>query len=81
MTTTETRSLSAIAAEIRKTWPKVYFGAEPYLAAMADLDSVHDSYGMESGKSLVRYFLANASTFRGPDAKRLKAELKALLSK
>lgn len=28
---------------------------------------------------LIRYFLANAQTFRGADAKRLKAELKSML--
>lgn len=81
MTTTETRSLSAIAAEIRKSWPKVNYAAKPYLDAMSSLTSVHESYGMDSGRSMVQYFLANASTFRGEDAKRLKAELKALLKK
>ena len=28
---------------------------------------------------IVRYFLSNATTWRGEDARRIKAELKALL--
>ncbi|QJD50296.1 hypothetical protein SEA_IWOKEUPLIKEDIS_93 [Mycobacterium phage Iwokeuplikedis] len=79
MTTTETRPLHVIAREIRKTWPKVYFGAVPYLEAMAALGSVHDNYGYDSGDSIVRYFLSNASTWRGEDARRIKAELKAMV--
>lgn len=73
------RSLSTIAAEISRTWRKPYFGAVPYLAAMHSLDSVHDQYGYDSGQSVVLYFLSNATTWRGPDAKRIKTELKAAL--
>jgi hypothetical protein len=76
-TTYSSFSLSAIAAEVRKNWPKVYFGAVPYLDAMATLDNVKQNYGMDSGESIVAYFLANASTFRGPVAKEIKKELKA----
>jgi hypothetical protein len=78
-TKTATRSLSEIAREIRKDWgTKVYFGAKPYLDAMATLDSVNDNYGWDSGKMIVLYFLSNASTWRGETAKRIKAELKAM---
>jgi hypothetical protein len=73
------RRLATIAADIRKTWAKPYFGAVPYIAAMASLASVRDIYGMDSGESIVRYFLANAGTWRGADARRIKAELKAML--
>jgi mitochondrial fission protein ELM1 len=31
-----------------------------------------------SAKSIVLYFLSNASSFRGPEAKRIKAELKGM---
>lgn len=72
------RPLAEIAREIRCLWIKPYFGAVPYLQAMQTLDSVSDDYGADSGKSIVLYFLANASSWRGPDAKRIKAELKAL---
>lgn len=75
------RPLSTIASEISNVWTNVNYGAAPYLQAMLTLDSVEDSFGHDSGRSIVLYFLANASTFRGPDAKRLKAELKALLGR
>ena len=73
------RTLSKIASEIKKDWEKVYFGAVPYLNAMAMLESVNDKYGMDSAKSIVLYFLSNASTWRGETAKRVKAELKAMV--
>lgn len=78
-TATAPRLLSTIAREIRATWPKVYFGAVPYLQAMALLDSVDDRYGLDDGRSIVNYFLANAGTWRGDDARRIKAELKAMV--
>ena len=73
-----TRPLYEIASEIRKDWKKVYFGAVPYLDAMSSLDSIEDRYIMDSGKSVVCYFLSNASTWRGEVAKRVKAELKKM---
>lgn len=73
------RPLYAIAADIRRHWPKVYFGAVPYLRAMSDLTDIRDTYGYDSAKSVVLYFLANAQTWKGDDARRLKAELKALV--
>jgi hypothetical protein len=72
------RALSDIAYEIRRVWPKPYFGAVPYLQAMFSLGSITDDYGCDSAKSIVLYFLSNATTWRGPDARRIKAELKAI---
>jgi hypothetical protein len=73
------RSLSTIASEIRKDWgSKVNFAAKPYLSAMAGLDSIDDQYGYDDARSIVLYFLSNASSWRGENAKRIKAELKAL---
>jgi len=77
--TTNARPLYEIAKEIKKDWKNVYFGAKPYLDAMATLDKVSDNYGLDSGKSIVNYFLSNASTWRGDTAKRIKAELKAMV--
>lgn len=75
-----TRPLHVIADEITKDWgAKVNFAAKPYLAAMRYLDKPSDSYGADSGKGIVLYFLQNASTWRGETAKRVKAELKALI--
>jgi hypothetical protein len=72
------RPLYQIASEIRKDWTKVYFGAVPYLDAMASLNSITDNYIYDSGKSVVLYFLANAQTWKGETAKKIKAELKAM---
>lgn len=77
-TQTQTRSLSEIAAEIRRDWVNVNYAAEPYLSAMRQLGGIHDSYGCDSAKSVVLYFLCNASTWRGETAKRVKKELKQL---
>jgi hypothetical protein len=75
----EVRSLATIAAEIRREWPKVNYAAKPYLDAMAELNSINDMYMYDTARSVVLYFLANAASFKGDAAKRLKAELKALL--
>jgi hypothetical protein len=74
------RLLSDIANDISAHWPKVYFGAVPYLQAMKQLGTIGDTYGADDARGIVLYFLANATTWRGPDARRIKAELKALLS-
>lgn len=74
-----TRPLYKIAEEIRQTWPKMFFGAKPYWNAMQDLDQVSDNYGADTGESIVLYFLSNAATWRGADARRIKAELNALI--
>lgn len=73
------RTLRQIAIEISADWQKVNYGAKPYLEAMMQLNSVTDSYGYDSGKTVVLYFLSNASTYRGETAKQLKNELKTLL--
>jgi hypothetical protein len=76
----ENRPLHVIADEIRKDWgSKVYFGAKPYLQAMQSLTNVGDNYGMDSGRSIVNYFLANAGTWRGETARNIKKELNAMV--
>lgn len=80
MATSVNRPLYEIAREIRIDWgAKVNFAAKPYLEAMTTLSDISDNYGYDSGNSVVRYFLANASTWRGESAKRIKAELNAML--
>ena len=74
----EQRHIHTIADEIRKDWKKVYFGAVPYLDAMSVLHTIDDKYGEDSAKSIVLYFLANAQTWKGETAKRIKAELKKI---
>ena len=72
------RPLNLIARDIRQDWKNVNYAAKPYLKAMRSLSSITDSYGSDNAKSVVLYFLCNAGTWRGPVAKSIKAELKAL---
>lgn len=78
-TETTTRPISTIAHEIRVDWVKPYFGAVPYLDAMDSLTAITDKYYYDDATSVVRYFLANATTWKGETARRIKAELKAML--
>lgn len=73
------RPLHVIADDIRQHWPRVNYAAVPYLDAMRHLDKITDSYYLDSARTIVAYFLGNARTWRGDDARRIKAELKALL--
>ena len=73
------RTLSTIAYEISKDWRKPYFGAVPYLQAMSTLSDIKQPYGYDSGESIVRYFLSNATSWRGDTARRIKSELKEML--
>ena len=72
------RPLYEIAREIRNDWKKINYSAKPYLDAMASLGSINEQYYYDSGKSVVLYFLSNASSWRGETAKRIKAELRSM---
>ena len=74
----EKRALYEVAEDIRKNWARPHFAAVPYLEAMGGLLSIDDSFGFDSAKSIVLYFLANAQTWRGEDARRIKAELRSM---
>lgn len=75
----QSRPIYDIAAEISRDWRKPYFGAKPYLDAMHTLVDLQSRYGLDDAKGILRYFLANSGTWRGDTAKRVKAELKAIL--
>jgi hypothetical protein len=77
--TTTTRPLYVIAAEIQRDWAKPYFGAVPYLEAMRALNDITDKFYHDDGRDVVCYFIANATTWRGDTARRVKAELRAML--
>jgi hypothetical protein len=72
------RTLSIIAKDIKSDWKNVNYAAKPYLDAMSQLESINDNYYYDSAKSIVLYFLSNASSWRGDKAKSIKSELKAL---
>ena len=73
------RKIHEIASEILQDWKKPYFGAIPYIEAMLQLNTIHDNYYLDTAESVVIYFLANAQTWRGETAKRIKAELREML--
>lgn len=78
------RSLRAIANEIFRDWKTMRergqnHPAYPYAHAMRGLEKVTDSYALDSGETIVRYFLANAGGWRGPVAQRVKAELRDMV--
>ncbi len=79
------RPLHAIARDVARHWrdkngvSKVWFGAVPYLRAMATLETMDDAYGADDAHTIVIYFLANAQTWRGEHARRIKRELKGML--
>lgn len=73
------RPLCVIAEEIHEDWKKISPYAKPYLEAMFSLNSIKDNYILDSGESIVAYFLANAGSWRGETARRVKSELKEIL--
>lgn len=75
------RTFQQIAEDIKSAWPRIYFGAVPYLDAMLALDTSDPNavYFYDTARNIVKYFLANARSFRGTDANRLKAELRSML--
>ena len=75
----QARLLSEIAGEIERTWPRVSFSAQPYLDAMSSLGKISDFHGLDPGREIVEYFLSNAASYKGEDARRIKSELKAML--
>lgn len=79
MTATSARPLCLIAADIDRHWAKVNYAAKPYLDAMRLLASADDPYFEDDARGIIVYFLSNAVTWRGEDARRIKAELKAML--
>jgi hypothetical protein len=86
------RTFSEIAQEVMNLW-KAKYGkysrnlpwslqcAIPYLQAMLECDTTDKDaqYYAETVESVVVYFLANITSWRGDDAKRIKAELKSML--
>ena len=73
------RKIQEIASEILQDWKKPYFGAIPYIEAMLQLNTIHDDYYLDTAESVVIYFLANAQTWRGETARRIKAEFREML--
>jgi hypothetical protein len=78
-TTVKPRLLWEIADDISIHWKPVHMFAQPYWNAMRDLETLNDIYLHDSAESVVRYFLSNATTWRGEHARRIKKELNDML--
>jgi ATP-dependent Zn protease len=74
------RDLNTIAREIARDWTKPYFGAVPYLTAMRSLAHLGEMYYEDTAQSVVLYFLANANTWKGETARRIKKELRDMIA-
>jgi hypothetical protein len=75
----DARSLCDIAEDILQHWHKVHYTAIPYLSAMRYVKELGDKHGHDTGRDIVLRFLGGASTWKGDDARRIKAELRELL--
>ena len=73
------RPLHVIGLDIAMEWDGPHYAAVPYIRALCALEDIDDYYGLDPAAHIVRYFLANARTWRGEKAREIKAELKALL--
>ena len=77
-----TRRICDIAFDIKKDWSKQGKGvspyAAPYLDAMFELTTIAEMYYLDSAKSIILYFLANAQSWRGETARKVKTELSDL---
>ena len=80
------RPIYEIAGDIRRDWQsqradsRVPPYADAYLRPMETLNRIEDNYHLDSAESVVRYFLSNATTYKGEKAKALKQELKDMLT-
>lgn len=89
-TATQTRPLYEIASDIIDDLRAQYAGkpdpnwwayASPYVLPMLELDRITDNYFYDSADSVVMYALANLQQWKGDTARKIKAELKAMLPK
>jgi hypothetical protein len=72
------RPVFEIAAEIAREWPSPSPGAAPYIEYMIGL---RDGLPWEdSPESVIAYFLSNSSSWEGPVAARIKAELESIIN-
>lgn len=68
-----TKRIRELAVEIETDWTNISVYAKPYLDAMLD-----GAFGLDGAEDIVLRFLCNAQAWRGPMAKYVKAQLKAL---
>ncbi|RQY93844.1 hypothetical protein DF016_10940 [Burkholderia stagnalis] len=77
------RRLAEIAVEVRRDWRPINNGAAvSAIDAMATMGLVTEPYGLDpNGYGVIGQFLSNAAGWRGPVARRVKAELRAMCTR
>lgn len=78
-TVNERVTVSEIAYAIAKDWKNISPYAADYLNAMKEINDIEGNYIHDSAKSVVLYFLANASSYRGESARAYKDLLKKMV--
>lgn len=73
------RPLNEIAEEIHKLWTTAHRTAVTYIEEMKRVKSLGDKRGVLTGRDICLYFLSYAQPWKGEDARRVKAELRAIL--
>lgn len=77
--TIKSLTVSEIAHAIARDWQTINPYANEYLNAMKEITDINGSYYADNAKSVVMYFLANAGTYRGDNARTYKALLKGMI--
>jgi len=78
-TINERVTVSEIAHAIAKDWQNISPYAADYLNAMKTITDIEGNYIHDSAKSVVLYFLANAGSYRGENARAYKDLLKKMV--
>jgi hypothetical protein len=78
-TQTKHRPIAQIADEIFKDWLTMPNSAKAYARSMRQIWDIEGMFYQDTKASVVRYFLSNAGTWRGPVARRIKAELNTII--
>jgi hypothetical protein len=75
------RTLEEVVKEIRTVWPRIDEYSVQYLDALGRLNDLSETYYTEKGADIAERFLYNAGvTWRGADARRIKAELRSMIT-
>lgn len=77
-TMTKHKPIWQYAKIIAETWKNPYYAAVPYIRAMREIDQIGDMYYHDSAKSVVLYFLSNATGWKGDTARAVKKELREI---
>src|SRR6266404_3660526 len=72
------RPLHEIARDIAVTWPTASPHAKAYLKAMHYLIGIDDAFAAGNARRIVRCFLLYSKEWLGPDADRIKEELREI---